>query len=188
MARLHRTLDEAKLRRAVRDRRRDLRGVADGQPDLDLRIGFLEGNQVARQPVAGDGLAGLHRQRSALEAAELAERQFGRLDARQHRAGLLQEHLPRLGQFDAPPYPPEELGLMARLQRRDGVARGRLREVQGTRGLRDMLALGDRNEDPQLVQGHIKSDLAGSLSAPVPEMPRALSGTAASAGICNDPG
>ena len=30
--------DEAQLRRAVFDRRRNLRGVADGQADLDFRI------------------------------------------------------------------------------------------------------------------------------------------------------
>ena len=84
----------------------------------------------------------------------------GGLGAREHGAGLVQEHLARLGQLDAPPYPLEKLRLVACLQRRDGMARRRLREIEGVGCLGDVLALGDRDEDPELLKGH------GFLAAP----------------------
>ncbi len=103
----HDPLDEAQLHRAVLDGGGDLLAVADQQAELDLRVGAAEGDEMARQPVAGDGLARLHRERPALQPADLAERQRRRLDPRQHRPRLAEEQPAGIGQRDAASDPVE---------------------------------------------------------------------------------
>jgi hypothetical protein len=121
---------------------------------------------MARQPIAGNGLARLHRQRPAFHGAELAQRQFGRLGPRQNRLRFGQKHLACLGQLDAPPDAAEEFRVVLRLQRGDGMARGGLREVQGARRLGDMLAFGDGDEDTKLFEGHRLLSLRRTAAAP----------------------
>ena len=48
----------------------DLCGVADGQTEVDPRIFPAERHQMTREPVACDRLAGMDRERSALQAAQ----------------------------------------------------------------------------------------------------------------------
>jgi hypothetical protein len=50
-------------------------------------------------------------------------------------------------QLDAAPDPIEQLRVMPRLQSRDRMARGGLREIQVAGGLRNVLSVGDRNEN-----------------------------------------
>src|SRR4029077_17794100 len=91
MLALHRALDESQLRRPGFDRFGDLRRVADCEADRDLGKGPAESNDAAGQPVASDGLARLHRERSALEGAELAQRELGHFSAGENRPGLGEE-------------------------------------------------------------------------------------------------
>ena len=151
---LYRAFDEAKLGHAALDRRRHLHRIANGEADLDLGIGPPKGHEVPGQPVIGDRLTGLHGERAALQAAELPQRQLGRFGPRQHGPRLGEKDLPRLGQLDTPPHPIEQLGIVPRLQRRDRLARRGLRDVQGARGLRHMLPLGDGDKDAKLLQRH----------------------------------
>jgi hypothetical protein len=51
------------------------------------------------------------------------------------------------GQLDPPANPVEELRIVPCFQRRNGVARRRLREIQGAGSLGDVLALGNGDED-----------------------------------------
>jgi hypothetical protein len=59
-----------------------------------------------------------------------------------------------LGQLDAATDAIEELRVVPRLQCRYRMARRRLREVQRSSSLRDVLPLGDRNENAKLLKGH----------------------------------
>jgi hypothetical protein len=77
------------------------------------------------------------------------------LRARQRRPRLLQKDAPCLAQFDAPPDAVEQLHAVARLQRLNGGAHRRRREIQGLGGAREMFALGDGDENPELFEGHI---------------------------------
>ena len=74
-------------------------------------------------------------------------------------AGFCEEDAAGFRQLDAAPDPIEQLRVMPRLQSRDRMARGGLREIQGVGGLRNVLSVGDRNENAKLLQGHV--DLAG---------------------------
>jgi hypothetical protein len=112
MLALHRAFDEAQFRGCAFDGCRNLRRVADPETDLDLRMGAPKGDQVPRQPIIGDGLARLDRQRAAPEAAEFAQSQLGRFGARQHRPRLRQEHMTGFGQLDTPADPIEQLGVV----------------------------------------------------------------------------
>ena len=55
---VHLALDETELRRAAQDLRCRTFGVVDRQFDRDLRVAFVEGGELCRQPVARDRLAG----------------------------------------------------------------------------------------------------------------------------------
>ena len=117
-------------------------------------IGAAERHQVARQPIADDRLARLHRQGAALEAAKLRQHQFRRFGARQHRPSLRQEDGSGLGQLDTPADAMEQLGAVPRFQRRDRGAGRRLRQMQRLGRPRDMLAFGDGDKDAKLVECH----------------------------------
>ncbi len=151
---VHRALDEAEFRRTLVHGRCDLGSVADREPDLDPGMRAPECDQMARQPIAGNGLAGLHRERPALQPPELGEGKLRGLGARQHRLRLGQEQPPRLGQLDAAPNPVEQPDRVARFQRGNGAARRRLRQVQRLRRPRHVLPLGHGDEDTELVEGH----------------------------------
>jgi hypothetical protein len=112
---------------------------------------------VARQPIAGDRLARLDRQRAAFEVAELGQRDFRPVDLRQDYSRLSQKCRPSLGQFDSTANAVEEFRFIASLQRRDRVTGRRLGEVESLCGLSDVLALRDRHENPKLFQCHGES-------------------------------
>lgn len=151
---LHVALDESEVRRSGLDRLRHLGGVANLHADVDPGMGAPEGDEVARQPIARDGLAGLDRKGPALEIAEFAQRQFSPFNLRQDGLGLREQGAARFGQLDAPTDPVEQLCVMPRFQGGDRVAGRRLGEIHGLGSLRHMLALGDRHENPKLVERH----------------------------------
>jgi hypothetical protein len=57
-------------RRSIFDHCRNLRRVADRETNLDLRIGLPKRDQMARKPIAGDGLTCLHDTRAPFQAAK----------------------------------------------------------------------------------------------------------------------
>jgi hypothetical protein len=54
-------------------------------------MGAAECHEVSRQPIAGDRLARLDRERAALEISELAQGQIGTLNMRKDRPGFGQK-------------------------------------------------------------------------------------------------
>ena len=99
-------------------------------------------------------LTGLDVQRAPLQAGVFAEGQFGGAHSRDDGPRLREKRLAGLGQLDAAADSIEELRVMARLQRRDRMARRGLREVQRLGGSSDVLAFSDRDEDAELLKGH----------------------------------
>ena len=73
-------LDETKLHRSILDGRGDLRCIADFKLYRDERIALVERDQMPGEPIAGDGLAGLHGQPATFQSAEVAERKVHGLD------------------------------------------------------------------------------------------------------------
>ena len=88
-------LDKAELGEAVAHRARHLRRVADRHAHVDEGMGAAIIHEVARQPVAGDGLARLEAERAAPEAGELGQHELRRFRPGQHSLGLAQEQAPR---------------------------------------------------------------------------------------------
>ena len=113
-------------------------------------------HEAARQPVAGDGLAGLEAERAALQPGQLGEHKLRGFRPGQDRLGLAQEQASGLRQLDAAADPAEQLGAVAPFQRADRGADRRLRQVQSFRRPRDMLPLGDGDEDAKLFEGHVR--------------------------------
>ena len=113
-----------------------------------------EAHQEGRKPIAGDGLAGLNRKRSALKAAEFSQCQLRKPRASLRRFGLDKKQPSRLAQFDAASNPMEEVDPVAGLQSMDCRAHRGRGEVQGLGGPREVLALGDGDKNPELVQCH----------------------------------
>ena len=72
----------------------------------------------------------------------------------QHCLGLRQQQPAGRGQRNTATDPVEQRRAQAGLQCRDGRARRRLRHVQRRSRLRHVQALGDSDEDAQLVKGH----------------------------------
>ena len=60
-----RPLDKSQIRDSGFDRSRDLRRIADREPDLDLWMGASKRHQMAGQPIAGNRLTCVHRKRAA---------------------------------------------------------------------------------------------------------------------------
>ena len=93
-------------------------------------------------------------QQAALERAEFGERLLGVLN--------LGEDAPRLGkqrcacfcERDAPADAIEQQYVVAGFERRNRVARGRLREVERARPFRHVPALRDTYENAQLLERH----------------------------------
>ncbi len=158
-----RPFHEAEVRRPVEHAPCGALGVVDRKFHRDLREAGVEGRQAWRKPIARDGLARDQLQRAALQAAIFRERQLGVRSAAQHRARFLQKHAAGFGQLDAAPNPVEQRNSVPRLQRRDRPARRRLRDVQRLSSTRDMLALGDTDENAKLLKGH--GDLLALLCA-----------------------
>ncbi len=104
--------------------------------------------------MAGDGLTRPDGEGAAAQAAQVGEHLLGRLGAGEHRACLREEQAAGLGQLDTPPDPVEQLDGVPALQDGDGRADRRLDEVERLGGPGDVLALGHRHEDAQLVEGH----------------------------------
>ena len=160
-----RAFDETKLHRSVLNSGGYLRRIADFQLDRDVRVALMETNQMPGKPVAGDRLARLHAQPAPFQRAEIAERQICGVNLRQDTARLGQQDAAGLGQLDTAAHPVEQLGLVARLQRRDRMADGGLRQIQRLRGLRHVLAFGDSHKDAKLIECHCR--LAPSALVPL---------------------
>ncbi len=152
--------DEAEFNDALFDGFSHLRRIADGHLDIDPRIGAAKGNEMARQPIARNGLTRLDRQRAAVELAKLAQHKLGAFGLRKDRSRFNEKGAARFRQFDAAADTIEKLRVVARFERRDGMARRRLRKVERLRGLGHMLALGNRHKDAKLLQGHLSSILS----------------------------
>ncbi len=148
---------EAQVGRAVENGRRDIGRVALVQHDGDVGIGGPVGHQEGRQPVAGDRLAGLDRQAPASHAAEFRQRQFAEPRAPVRRLGFGKKRAPGPAQLDPAADPVEEADAIAAFQRVDGRADRRRRQVQAFRRPGKVLALGDGDEDAQLVEGQDRS-------------------------------
>ncbi len=126
--------------------------LAIDKTDIDVGIGAAEGEQMTRQPVAGDGLARLDAQASALEARELHHRLLGAFGARKHGRGFGEQQPAGVGQLDAAADAIEEMGREMRFEMGDGRARGGLRKVERFGAAGDVALLRDRDEDAQLFQ------------------------------------
>jgi len=109
-------LDEADFGKSFMDGRCHLRRVADTEAQIDRRMGTPEGNEVSRQPIAGDCLARVDRKRAALQTAQLGQDQLGRLSPGQDAARLVQEEHTRLGKLDASADAMEQLCAVPRFQ------------------------------------------------------------------------
>ncbi len=114
----------------------------------------LEASEHRRQPVVRDRLAGDDAEATPLQSGEFCQRDAGVLGAGKDGASLGQEEPTCLGQFDPPSDAVEQPDVVALLQRGDGSAGRRLREVQRLRRLRHMLALGHGDEHAKLVERH----------------------------------
>ena len=117
-------------------------------------MGAAEGDEVARQPVGSDGLAGPQEQATALQACEVGQRQLGHLGAGEHGPSLVEEDAAGLGQLDPTADAGEEARAMPSLQRSHCGADGGLSKVQRLGRTGDMLSFGDGNEDAELLQRH----------------------------------
>jgi hypothetical protein len=148
---LDRTFDEAELRLATHDRHRDLLGIAGAEPELDAAMLPVERDQVPRQPVAGNRLAGLDDQRAALAAAEFHQQELRRRRLGQNGARRAEENLAGLGERDAAADAVKEFRTVTRFQRRNCSAHGRLAEVKCLRRAGHVLAFRDRDENTQLI-------------------------------------
>jgi len=91
---------------------------------------------------------------AALERAELGKDQLGRARAGKGGARLAEEGAPRLGQRDAPADAVEELDAVEALEIADGGAHRRGRQADGGGCTGEVLALGDGDEDGELLEGH----------------------------------
>src|SRR5271170_3469423 len=151
---LHRPLDEPQFRCPTRDGGGHLRRISDRKMNLDQRMSPSKRDEAFGKPIAGDGLTGLDGQRASLQAGVFAERELGGAHSRQDGPRLREKRLAGLGQLNAAPDAIEELRVVARLQRRDRMARGGLCEIQRLGGSSDVLAFSDRNEDAELLEGH----------------------------------
>ena len=138
-----------------------LGGVADAQAHVHAWIGTPERDEVPWQPVARDGLAGMHVQGAALQAAQLGEGAFGAIGPRQHRPGFTQEQGTGICQRDAAPDAVEELGTVSSLQACDSGADRRLGHVERFGRARDMASLIHGHEDAELLQRHARLTRAG---------------------------
>ncbi len=139
---------ETQVRPALDHGPRHALRIADGETELDLRIALAELHQQRRQPVAGDGLAGVDAQRAPFQAAQFGQRQLGAASHGQRGLRLGQEDAARFAQFDAAPHPVEQRRAVTVFQRADGGADGRWRERQRAGRLRQVLPLGDGDENP----------------------------------------
>ena len=72
----------------------------------------------------------------------------------QHRARFLQKAAARFGQLDATPDAVKQRNPVARFEGRDRAGGSGLRDVQHLCCLGDVFALGDTDEDSELLQGH----------------------------------
>jgi hypothetical protein len=132
----------------------DLGRVADGYHQSDPGIGLVKVDQSRRQEVVRYRLAGLDLETPAAETRELPHRELYRVGAIDQGAGFVeQQHAPfrhnnsasdTVEQFRA------ELPFEGRHSRRH--RRGR--QSKGIGRPRDVFALGNRNEDLQLIQRH----------------------------------
>src|ERR1700722_6126161 len=63
----------------------------------------MEGDEMARQPIAGDRLTGVNRESAALQSAQFGEDKLGRLSSRQNGASLDKKQ--RAGSVNSMPRP-----------------------------------------------------------------------------------
>ncbi|GHE02484.1 hypothetical protein U879_20665 [Defluviimonas sp. 20V17] len=122
-------LDKAQFRGARHHRIDHLRGIRDLHPQHDRRMRALIGRQPRRQPVACDRLAGRNMQAAAQERVEFAHQLLGMVDLTQNPPGFGQQDPPGFSQRDPAPCPQEQRCVAPGLERRDRVARRRLRDA-----------------------------------------------------------
>jgi hypothetical protein len=70
-------------------------------------MGTTEGDEMARQPIAGYGLAGVNGEDAALQVAQFGEHQLGRLGSRKNGPRLTKEQRAGFRQLDAAADPVE---------------------------------------------------------------------------------
>ena len=115
---------------------------------------------MARQPIAGYGLAGVNGEDAALQVAQFGEHKLGQLGSRKNGPRLTKEQRAGFRQLDAAADPVEKFCAMPSFQRRDRGARGRLSNVERFGGARDVLAFCHGDKDTELFKRH-KSTLSG---------------------------
>jgi hypothetical protein len=148
-------LDDPEISLACDDRGGDARRIAFRNRQRNAWIGGAKPHEQRRQPVRRARLACGDREATACQIAEFGERAFGRRRAGERRLCLGQEEPAVRAELDPATDPVEEVRAVARLQHMDGRTDGRWGEPQRGGGLRQMLTLGDRDEDPKLVEGHM---------------------------------
>jgi hypothetical protein len=147
-------LDETQICGPGPHGRRYLTGVADRQPNIDAWIRAPKCDEMAWQPIAGDGLTSVDAQGSSLQSGQLGEDQFSRVRARQNGARFNEEKRAGLGQLDAAAHAMEELDAVPRLKRSDSSAERRLSQIESVGGARNVLAFSDGDKNPELFERH----------------------------------
>ena len=151
---VHLALDKAEFGRAAQDLRCCTLSVVDRQLDRDLRVAFVEGGELCGQPVARDRLACDDPQRSTRKPGIVRQHRLGMRCPPQHRARFLQKAAACFGQLDATPDAVKQRNPVARFEGSNRAGGSRLRDVQHLRCLCNVFALGDTDEDSELLQGH----------------------------------
>ena len=126
-----------------------------------VTLAKYDGSIRVESVVLGDFEVGDHAVAQRTDRAQIlrspAEHQLGVVADRLHPLHAVQRldrHHRRFVQHDPAPDPVEQTHLVLGLKRGDCVRYGRLRQVQGPRRRRHMVALGHGDEDAQAFQGH----------------------------------
>jgi hypothetical protein len=152
-----RAFDEAELGVAMLERAHNIIRIADRHLHLDQRIALSVSHQMTREPITRDGLAGMDVQCSPLHVAKLAHFESGGCGSRQDAARFFEQQPTGRGQLNVPANPVEQLDLKLIFKRRNRVACRRLRKIEITRGVCEVLAFGHSHKDLELIEGHRKA-------------------------------
>src|SRR5262249_30259840 len=128
--------------------------VAGDEIDRDARVRPAKADQPQRQPIAGDGLARINCESTALETSDLRQGELRRPGARQDGPCLIEKQTPRIRELDPPTDPTKQRDCMALLERRDRGAYRGLGEVEGLGGARYVFALSDSLKNSKLLERH----------------------------------
>ena len=130
------------IHRAGLQQAQNLGAAAADDLQPDARVLAVEGVQVFGEEEAGDGVAGTDDQSTQQQLLSLGELVLSRGNEAQGAAHVLVEHLTLAGEGHAPGAAGKEAGLQRRFQLLDGLAYGRLGDIQVFRRHGDVAGVG----------------------------------------------